>query len=290
MELSYSAFAEQSPFSHLVVVKKPTKLTRFQRAADSIYEYYTDSPLTSVNVDEYSITSLADTVKQLPKYSVFDFIRFMMDSDPDYRHIKVSPINDDMVMTPRVVPKLSIVRNNNLGPYPSSSSSSAQQPRSMFTSESPLSRRTQMPARRVRNDGGDNTNRYDFAIPFTITDVFPNMITNAMRIIDDPLTGSDSSMNTSIDSIVKSIAIQAGSSNAAVNQIENSYAIDLNRQILTAYLAKTLINNTSVSQISRLNDQKISQLAELISNSITRLEEGDDVDMIGGDRNLINVN
>lgn len=290
MELSYSAFAEQSPFSHLVIIKRSTKDTKFQKATDKIYEYYKNAPLTNVPVDNYSITSLADTVKQLPKNSIYDYISIMLENDPDFRYIHVAPINDDMITAPKVVPKLSVAKSKAFirpSPIPQ---------KSMFSSESPLSnqnasnssssvRNNNININNIVNSGSEedeiemenvsiaNVNQSNgqskLRIPFAIRDIFPDMISDAMKIIDTAEDDNAITMTESVDSIIRNIATKAGVNERVVDQIENSYADELTADVLVAYLTKTLINNTNVAQISRLNDEKINQLALLISTAVS---------------------
>nr|WDA64596.1 hypothetical protein PIFADJLK_00026 [Oryctes rhinoceros nudivirus] len=95
MNSSASLLAEQSIFAQLLIKKKKTEPTKFQKATEntpSIYKYFTsERPLTSIDSTDYSITNLPDTVAYIPKNSIFKNVILIRSSSPDFRHIPIAP-------------------------------------------------------------------------------------------------------------------------------------------------------------------------------------------------------
>lgn len=284
MELSFSAFAEQTPFSHLIVVRRPATVTKFQNATDSIYEYYNAPRLTNVNVNDYSITSLSDTVKQLPKHSVYDFIQTVMDIDPDYRYINVAPINDDQVMEPKVVPKLTAAKPKEFVLKPNSRAK-----KSMFSRENPITsqKRSNDVVTFSNDDGNESTDDElltgdpptrtktsqtqvvvsdGLKIPFTLEDAFPNLISESLLIVEPEINSQDT-VNLTLDGIVAKITSTAG----VTIEPSDRYQLEVpfpSRGLLIEYISRLLITNMPVAQIAKLNDEKLVRLATLITNSV----------------------
>lgn len=95
MHSSASLLAEQSVFAQLVVKKKATSPTKFQKATENetdVYKYLTaDNALTSEDPSKYSIINLPDTISFIPQSSIFKNIILIRSSSPDYRFIRVAP-------------------------------------------------------------------------------------------------------------------------------------------------------------------------------------------------------
>nr|DBA13075.1 TPA: hypothetical protein [Oryctes rhinoceros nudivirus] len=95
MNSSASLLAEQSIFAQLLIKKKKTEPTKFQKATENtplIYKYFTsERPLTSIDSADYSITNLPDTVAYIPKNSIFKNVILIRSSSPDFRHIPIAP-------------------------------------------------------------------------------------------------------------------------------------------------------------------------------------------------------
>lgn len=95
MNSSASLLAEQSIFAQLLIKKKKTQPTKFQKATEDtplIYKYFTNErPLTSIDSADYSITNLPDTVAYVPKNSIFKNVILIRSSSPDFRHIPIAP-------------------------------------------------------------------------------------------------------------------------------------------------------------------------------------------------------
>lgn len=83
-------YAEQAINARLVVEKIKPNVSNFQRATNEIYKYFTGEPFTSVDVSQYSITNLPDTILRVPEDSVFKFILLMPPDAPDYRFVDVT--------------------------------------------------------------------------------------------------------------------------------------------------------------------------------------------------------
>lgn len=95
MNSSASLLAEQSIFAQLVIKKQTINPTKFQTATESsssVYHYMTnETPYTSIDPAEYSITNLPDTTAYIPKNSIFDNIILIQKSSPDYRFVRIAP-------------------------------------------------------------------------------------------------------------------------------------------------------------------------------------------------------
>lgn len=103
MSLSTNILAEQSVYARLVVKRIAPVVTPFQNSTENndntnasrIYEYYALEPnlqqlTTNANTTDFSIITLPDTLAYLPRYSIFDYLLLIVDSDPDYRRLRVT--------------------------------------------------------------------------------------------------------------------------------------------------------------------------------------------------------
>lgn len=103
-----SLLAEQTVYAELIVQQRDAKQTLFQKAIYSSiinptadeknsqfsYKFKVNNPITG-----YTITSLPETVPYLPANSIFDYISYIENGDPDVRNVPVQGNRTDALLT-----------------------------------------------------------------------------------------------------------------------------------------------------------------------------------------------
>lgn len=274
MPLSQNILAEQNIYARLVVSKIPPKQTPFQTATiansesdRSIYSYYGNDnniPNLTLNADvnQYSITSLPDTVAYLPRNSIFDRLMLITSNDQDYRKLKVTSSYDtfDMSNGPTIAGvNTPSVYNNNVTQaiYRTNQISNTN----LFTSQPPNfnATPTQELVENTLNEIVADP-RFNDLDDTNLAGSFGDLHLNLKNIVD--LQNTNNEQTFDIDRTFEILNIPANIV-AYVRNISNIADMKKNDETIQTFITLQLITGNT-----RLTESQINSFADTLQNSV----------------------
>jgi len=274
--------AEQSPFAVLTVENVRAEPTAFQNAINNsnLYSTYSETNrFTAVATEEYSISTLPDTLYRLPKNTIFDYITLVRNTDPDYRFITVAS-------KPSQIFNFEKADNSEYRAYkvvdleklkPSSYNAKYQKPEpiiNVFTSQPPVTQK-KLPELELSDPLYNSIRR-----PITLLS-FPQLNSYISGFRETNNTRADSLLSD--DSIRTEFAQNLGIPCDVFTAINDSTTVPLNDTTVLGYMVNITID--SLKNIIQLSDiplmsQRIKELFDLYRASLITEQRNSTVSVV----------
>lgn len=273
MSRSDFIYAEQAINARLVVEKIPSDVSNFQRSTENIYKYFEGTPITSVDVSQYSITNLPDTILRIPQDSVFKFILLIPPDAPDYRFVNVTKSKSQFsnITTLTVADKLEVF--NPSMPKTSIVTSTTRMFSPLEIPKPLLSTTTSNASTDSRHIdyftySDEKFNSINVASLLDINELnFPQTLLKIITILN---AKADSPLGTvDTNTIRQRILDQYNFDPRLVNAVLNGTPLPLNDQTVTIALTNFIVRQIGDTLRIKIDDQAVQNLSDQILGAVT---------------------
>lgn len=266
-------YAEQAINARLVVEKIKPNVSNFQRATNEIYKYFTGEPFTSVDVSQYSITNLPDTILRVPEDSVFKFILLMPPDAPDYRFVDVTKSKSQFsdITTLTVADKLELFN-------PSVPKTPIVTPTTRMFAPLEMPKRSSFATSNATTTDGRQMNYTTYNDPkfnsINVTSLLDigelNFPETLLKITNELQSKPDSPIGTTnADVIRQKILDQYKFDPRLVGAVLSGSALPLNDQTVTIALTNFIVRQMGDPLRRKIDDQAAIDIAEQILGAVT---------------------